>query len=1535
MKSVLNRHSWPSLCKLVCWSLLATLLIANQSIGQINSGDEELAGVFLTAPRELRQPLIRAERAVEERRYNDAVDELIDILVPANNKDLFDYDLQDYFIVRTGNDQTHLSLKTEAQRLLGRMPKEGRDAFELQCGADARFMLDKALQQGDIHKLSDVTRMYFHTKAGYEATMLLGRYHFDRGRPLAGALCFRRLLEAPAAEQFEPELSILLATCWLYASQTDQAKETLVGLKAKWPNLKVDSDEIKLFRDNEDALHWLTQIVGAPQASAQSQTDQAALYRGNTARNGRTKGDLPVQNLRWRVPTANDPVDEEIVQQIRKQFVGSAALPSLQPLAVNDVVLMRTPDKLLAVDFKNGKRIWEYPWSNDSSFPSSQQAEVRTRPDSTPPRHNELTQRLWEDAPYGQLSSDGQAVYLLHELGFSGAAGNAIQMGAGGFRIMNPNYPTEYNKLVSLSLSREGALLWMIGGGPNDGENDEPKLSEAFFLGPPLPMDDLLYSLVEIKGEIKLVAVDRSNGQLEWSQQVAHVENNDILVDGPRRLAGASPSFADGVMICPTSTGAVVAVDVTTRALLWGFQYKRAVRIVNRGFGRIYSQDNRPAGKRWADATVTISEGRVILTPVESEEMFCLDLLTGKSLWGEGKRRGDMLYVACVHDGDAIMVGENEVTALSLATGDAAWNLSLDKSAMPSGRGFYSGNSYFLPTTDSKVLKIDLVEGVISGEVDSEYVLGNIISYKGEVISLGVDWLATFHQDKSLRSSVRERLKDNPSDVWALARHGELLLQEGKHTEALAAIRRAYELNKESDATNALLIKTLLSALKSDFAANRDAALELERLIDQPSQRSEYLRLKAIGLLREQHLMEAFDVLMAMSSVTASTSEAIPPRQQMETVDRELKQRLDRWIMARVSSIYRNVKEDQRTRIDETVKRHFQSAVEQKEIRPLRDFLDCFGFHEQADQVRLILASNLVESNNLLEAEMLVTQLLESSDDSTQAQAVALLASLFEKADRFEQAAKQYQLVSNAWGDVEFRGGMTGKELLDSKVGDVRLSRFLNPSEDWKTGRIEVKESADTVSTTPGWAKMYPFEARQIEGRSTNSLQVLYDPRTKIANCFDNYGKEVASIPIGEPRFSASNYAVGHYRINGDLLILTMGNQIVAVDLLQSTKNPEEAILWKHDLSQTITDGSTASAVSQRVGSRMVNYLFGANRYLATDSTGRLVGACGQIQAHGFCFLKGTELVCVDPLTGDVIWQRDGFGVGSDMFGDHERLFVVAPDSDKAAVYDVFNGEHLGQRRVAVDDRRWSTLGGRVLSWNQQSDKLELQLNDVWNEETLWRETFSLAAKACLVEHDEVAVMEPSGNVMVVSLVDGSTKLVTQVDAEQVLTSIHVLRSAKQYLLVTNTPVTSRNPEVSISSAPSGFHTPLINGHIQAFDRWTGKRIWQNPVDVSEFGLPLDQASEVPVLTLLRHMTPTSRRGPRGLQTSVLCIDKRNGNVLFTKDDIPAQTHSYSLYAQPSEQIVSLRLPGKSLQFKFTDEPVEDSPHIESDTAEQ
>ena len=167
----------------------------------------DVNNVFPLAPRELRQRLSRAQAAVDEERYSDAVAEIGEVLNSAGS--------DDFFLGVPGGADAQVSLKTQAMALLGAMPAKGRKLYDLQYGADAKAALETALAAGDLAQLTEVSRRYFQTKAGYEATLLLGRYQLDQGRPLAAALTLKRVADVPTAQsQYDPELSVLLATCW-------------------------------------------------------------------------------------------------------------------------------------------------------------------------------------------------------------------------------------------------------------------------------------------------------------------------------------------------------------------------------------------------------------------------------------------------------------------------------------------------------------------------------------------------------------------------------------------------------------------------------------------------------------------------------------------------------------------------------------------------------------------------------------------------------------------------------------------------------------------------------------------------------------------------------------------------------------------------------------------------------------------------------------------------------------------------------------------------------------------------------------------------------------------------------------------------------------------------------------------------------------------------------------------------------------------------------------------------------------------------
>ena len=208
----------------------AALLAQRRQVFAVRGSQPTL--ILPAPPRQLRRNLERAKRFVAEGQYTEAV-ELLDAI-------LSEPDSEDYFIknhrvaaAKSGEDKiedaapgglgerigglfqpasplrntierylgtTRTTLKTEACRVLGTLPRQGREFYELQVGKTARRSLDQAIASRDIETVDEISRRYFHTQAGYEATLLLARYALDNNLPTTAAIHLTRLRSASSSQ---------------------------------------------------------------------------------------------------------------------------------------------------------------------------------------------------------------------------------------------------------------------------------------------------------------------------------------------------------------------------------------------------------------------------------------------------------------------------------------------------------------------------------------------------------------------------------------------------------------------------------------------------------------------------------------------------------------------------------------------------------------------------------------------------------------------------------------------------------------------------------------------------------------------------------------------------------------------------------------------------------------------------------------------------------------------------------------------------------------------------------------------------------------------------------------------------------------------------------------------------------------------------------------------------------------------------------------------------------------------------------------
>jgi DNA-directed RNA polymerase specialized sigma24 family protein len=89
---------------------------------------------------------------------------------------------------------------------------------------------------------------------------------------------------------------------------------------------------------------------------------------------------------------------------------------------------------------------------------------------------------------------------------------------------------------------------------------------------------------------------------------------------------------------------------------------------------------------------------------------------------------------------------------------------------------------------------IDLnAQGKIADRARSRHdtVPGNLICYRGEVVSQGVDYLETFYQQEPLKERIAKTLSEKPEDPWALAHRGEMALEGGDLEQAISLVEEA------------------------------------------------------------------------------------------------------------------------------------------------------------------------------------------------------------------------------------------------------------------------------------------------------------------------------------------------------------------------------------------------------------------------------------------------------------------------------------------------------------------------------------------------------------------------------------------------------------------------------------------------------------------------------------------------------------------------------------------------------------------------
>ncbi len=1001
-------------------------------------------------------------------------------------------------------------------------------------------------------------------------------------------------------------------------------------------------------------------------------------------------------------------------------------------------------------------------------------------------RDEALRQRALFDATYGTLSSDGERVFCVEQLDPQTFNHGAIYVG--GLPVAQQPATTT-NCLRAYSVRKpDGNLMWELGGDKSaqEGATNRP-LAGSFFLGPPLPLSGRLYALTETNKQIAVHAIEQQKGTTPqgkpsvtphplWSQPLCSVELG-VESDPNRRMAGLTPAHSDGVLVCPTAAGAVVAVDLTTRSLLWAYTYGRDEYSPYGAFpggvvvGPGGARPHVGQGQGWADTGVIIAEGKVLATERGSRYLHCLNLEDGSLAWKIDRQDG--LFVGGVHEDHVLVVCPTYVRAFKMASGAPAW---ADSAMRPfpngtkvAGRGFHSSGVYVLPLDNGRLATIEIKTGdmkitedkLMSEDVspDGRIGLGNLVCVNGWLISQDLSGVLGFRQ--ASLETLSEALKKNPGDVQALIQLGELLRQKGSLDQAIGHLRRAAELSKSWDAQR-LVARALVEGMQTNFAKYRLSAAELDQLTAAPEAgelRAQYLRTYSDGLLAAGDHRAAFDAFLKLA-------QGDPRGMPLMPAGDSLLLRNDRWLQSRWARLLEGSPAEVRGDMEKAIAARF--AASQPEAAPdaLRLALNYFSNHPAAEAGRQRLAELLIahedktpEDKSRLEVELLLRSLERSADRQRSAAAVAALAQFYRtgagqspQSHGLQAARHYYGRLKGELASVAGPGGKTGQQLFDEALAaDEKFRGYLQPKT-WPTGKITARSAYVTGVSAETPVRRLPTGAIAQSDIDTMLLadplasEYRYQVRGGYFIALGTGGRQLWRLSLadlkkdGDPGISGALQTMAHgHRLaaHGHLLALVTGFEIIGIDASPGADDSSR-LLWRHSLTKL---GESDDGRSLTPTPSMEMMPWGQNVVRYNSPQGDLGSLDPVVSTRQVSFLRGGELVTVDALNGDVLWKRGGMPLGSDLIGDEEHLLVIGPDQTKTSVYRALDGELIGTRTAPPRAQRMAAFGCRLLCWAPDG-KVTLKLVDLLAEKTLWAADFASSAKAAFAGHDEIGVLD-------------------------------------------------------------------------------------------------------------------------------------------------------------------------------------------------
>ncbi len=610
-------------------SIVARIKLLAFAVAVLAAGGACFAGQPAAAPvvidRALKQPLSAADSLVGRGQFTEASRSLQPILSAPESALVF-------------LDGRYVDAKVAANQLIARYPPAAKALYEREFGGIPRRELDRAKAAGRIDQVLAVGAAYRHTEAGRQALAVAAGLFFDGGQFSEAAGLARELLETPGTTQ-DSAAAGRLVTAWLKLGEIDGARRWV----QKRRNL-LALDEIEVEGRRQPLDRWLLDRIS--QQAAATRREPAGPVGGQSQFVSTGLFERPATRAIWNKRPEVSGVAASVAEELIARRIESGIPPVFPavPLVVGDALIVRRSEELTAYNLLDGESRWSVDLSSSGS--GSQESEA-------------LADRAFSGGPQWALSGDRERVYAVVE--------DAATYYRPVFTPRGRRIPVELpakNSLCAYDL-RTGNRAWRLNEIGTLGASSATTRGDrdVDFLGPPLVCGGTLYVLGRTDEGACLLALNPADGTVRWGESLAGFSGFEADLAsgfGPACV----PLERDGLLLCPTPEGMIIAIDLATRTCRWAYRApptEEPSRLPPR-WGRRFPAVEARWLNGWRESLVRLDDRRCFFVSPRSASVHALAIDTGKVLWTRPVRNG--LFLGPIVDGRLLAVSQYGVLAL-------------------------------------------------------------------------------------------------------------------------------------------------------------------------------------------------------------------------------------------------------------------------------------------------------------------------------------------------------------------------------------------------------------------------------------------------------------------------------------------------------------------------------------------------------------------------------------------------------------------------------------------------------------------------------------------------------------------------------------------------------------------------------------------------------------------------------------------------------------------------------------------------------